>query len=146
MSDANPPARPGVPAGGTRLADLADELEVISRVYERRFDVERTDDWLVLKLSEEMGELVQAYLARSGRSRRPADDADAAFRAEVADVLAQLLLVARRFGVDLDAELERKWFRWRHLVEPQDLLQPKDAAERRDGVERRDGEPEGARA
>ncbi len=35
-------------------------------------------------------------------------------------MLAQLLLVARRFDVDLEAELERKWFRWRHLVEPAD--------------------------
>jgi NTP pyrophosphatase (non-canonical NTP hydrolase) len=130
MSDAaaHPPGRPGIPAGGTRLADLADELEIISRVYERRFDVERTDDWLVLKLSEEMGELVQAYLARSGRSRDRAGDADQAFRAELADVLAQLLLVARRFGVDLDAELERKWLRWRHLVEPQDLVERDDVA------------------
>jgi NTP pyrophosphatase (non-canonical NTP hydrolase) len=103
------------------LKDLADEVEIISRVYERRFGVERTDDWLVLKLHEEVGELTQAYLAASGRSRdRGAADEHEAFRAELADVLAQLLLVARRFDVDLEAELERKWFRFRHLVEPQD--------------------------
>ncbi|WP_166845703.1 MazG nucleotide pyrophosphohydrolase domain-containing protein [Isoptericola sp. BMS4] len=104
------------------LRDLADEVEIISRVYERRFGVERTDDWLVLKLHEEVGELTQAYLAASGRSReRPAaTDEQQAFRAELADVLAQLLLVARRFDVDLEAEVERKWFRFRHLVEPQD--------------------------
>lgn len=105
------------------LKDLADELEIISRVYERRYGVERTDDWLVLKLHEEVGELTQAYLAASGRSRdrgSTGDGLDAAFRAELADVLAQLLLVARRFDVDLEAEVERKWFRWRHLVEPAD--------------------------
>ncbi|MCA5892629.1 pyrophosphatase [Isoptericola sp. NEAU-Y5] len=105
------------------LAALTDEVEVISRVYERRYGVERTDDWLVLKLHEEVGELTQAYLARSGRSRDRGEGegaVDAAFRAELADVLAQLLLVARRFDVDLEAEIERKWFRWRHLVEPQD--------------------------
>jgi NTP pyrophosphatase (non-canonical NTP hydrolase) len=101
------------------LDELGDELEIISRVYERRFGVARTDDWLVLKLHEEVGELTQAYLARSGRSR-DRGEVDAAFRAELADVLAQLLLVARRFDVDLEAELERKWFRWRYLVEPQD--------------------------
>ncbi|CAM3516069.1 MazG nucleotide pyrophosphohydrolase domain-containing protein [Isoptericola cucumis] len=104
------------------LAELTDEVEIISRVYERRFGVPRTDDWLVLKLHEEIGELTQAYLARSGRSRDRGDGAtvDAAFRAELADVLAQVLLVARRFDVDLEAEIERKWFRFRHLVEPQD--------------------------
>ncbi|MDO8150679.1 pyrophosphatase [Isoptericola sp. b408] len=105
------------------LAGLADEIEIISRVYERVFDVPRSDDWLVLKLHEEVGELTQAYLARSGRSRDRGEDAaavDAAFRAELADVLGMLLLVARRFDADLDAEVQRKWFRWRHLVEPQD--------------------------
>ncbi|GAA1714946.1 MazG nucleotide pyrophosphohydrolase domain-containing protein [Isoptericola hypogeus] len=105
------------------LRALSDEVEVISRVYERRFGVPRTDDWLVLKLHEEVGELTQAYLARSGRSRDRGDGAaavDTAFRAELADVLAQLLLVARRFDVDLEAELERKWFRFRYLVEPGD--------------------------
>ncbi|GAB3104245.1 pyrophosphatase [Isoptericola nanjingensis] len=105
------------------LTELGDEVEIISRVYERRFGVARTDDWLVLKLHEEVGELTQAYLARSGRSRDRGEgdgEVDAAFRAELADVLAQLLLVARRFDVDLEAEIERKWFRWRHLVEPAD--------------------------
>lgn len=105
------------------LTELGDEVEIISRVYERRFGVPRTDDWLVLKLHEEVGELTQAYLARSGRSRdrgAGAEAVDAAFRAELADVLAQVLLVARRFDVDLEAEIDRKWFRWRHLVEPAD--------------------------
>ncbi len=107
------------------LKDLADEVEIISRAYGRLFGVERTDDWLVLKLHEEVGELTQAYLAASGRSRDRGADPDevaAAFRSELADVLAQLLLVARRFDVDLETELERKWFRWRHLVEPQDEM------------------------
>lgn len=107
----------------TGLAALADEIEVISRVYERRFDVKRTDDWMVLKLQEEMGELVQAYLAHTGRSRdrgRSGEEIAAGFRAEIADVLGQLLLVARRFDVDVEAEVQRKWFRWSHLVEPQD--------------------------
>ncbi|WP_402372425.1 nucleoside triphosphate pyrophosphohydrolase family protein [Isoptericola rhizosphaerae] len=112
----------GPASGPTTLAGLADEVEIISRVYERRFGVPRTDDWLVLKLHEEVGELTQAYLAASGRSRDRGDGTDVcgAFRAELADVLAQLLLVARRFDVDLESELERKWFRFRHLVEPQD--------------------------
>ncbi|PRZ07030.1 NTP pyrophosphatase (non-canonical NTP hydrolase) [Isoptericola sp. CG 20/1183] len=123
MIDTMDDAQDGPAGGPTTLGALADEVEIISRVYERRFGVPRSDDWLVLKLHEEVGELTQAYLARSGRSRdrgAGAGAVDAAFRSELADVLAQLLLVARRFDVDLEAELERKWFRFRHLVEPQD--------------------------
>lgn len=105
------------------LQQLSDEVEVISRVYARVHGVERTDDWLVLKLQEEVGELTQAFLTLSGRSRDRGlsdDEVRSAFRGEVADALAQLLLVARRFDVDLGEELERKWFRWRHLVRRED--------------------------
>ncbi len=45
---------------------------------------------------------------------------------EVSDALAQLLLVARRFDVDPTEELERKWFRWRHLVQPEDTAGIRD--------------------
>jgi NTP pyrophosphatase (non-canonical NTP hydrolase) len=105
------------------LKKLSDDVEIISRVYARVHGIERTDDWLVLKLHEEVGELTQAFLNLSGRSRDRGlsdDEARDAFRGEVADALAQLLLVARRFDVDLTEELERKWFRWRHLIEPED--------------------------
>ena len=91
------------------------DVEAISQVYARRFGVERTDDWLFLKLTEEVGELAQAYLARSGRTRSQGSDEE--FRDELADVLAHLLLIAERFGVDLDEALEAKWFRWRHLLD-----------------------------
>lgn len=93
------------------------DVEAISQVYARRFGVERTDDWLLLKLTEEVGELAQAYLARGGRTRSVGDDPEGAFRDELADVLAHVLLVAERFGVDLDAALEAKWFRWRYLLD-----------------------------
>lgn len=111
------------------LENLSDDVEIISRVYARLHGIERTDDWLVLKLQEEVGELTQAFLTLSGRSRDRGlsdDEVRDAFRGEVADALAQLLLVARRFDVDLTEELERKWFRWRHLVEPEDVAGIRD--------------------
>ena len=111
------------------LKQLSDEVEIISRVYARVHGVERTDDWLVLKLQEEIGELTQAFLTLSGRSRDRGlsdDEIRDAFRGEVADALAQLLLVARRFDIDLTEELERKWFRWRHLVRPEDTAGIRD--------------------
>ncbi|MDR7382539.1 pyrophosphatase [Promicromonospora iranensis] len=114
------------------LTRLSDDVEIISRVYARVHGVERTDDWLMLKLHEEVGELTQAFLNLSGRSRDRGlsdDETRAAFRGEVADALAQLLLVARRFDVDLSEELERKWFRWRHLVRPEDTAGIRDVGD-----------------
>ncbi|WP_129788504.1 pyrophosphatase [Promicromonospora panici] len=118
------------------LSDLSDEVEIISRVYARVHGVERTDDWLMLKLHEEIGELTQAFLNLSGRSRDRGltdDETREAFCGEVADALAQLLLVARRFDVDLPGELERKWFRWRHLVRPEDTAGVRDGVLEADG-------------
>lgn len=102
------------------LRAVQTEVEVISRAYARIHGIERTDDWLVLKLTEEVGELVQAYLAASGRSRRSVDEGQAGVRAELADVLAHVLLLAERAGVDLDDALEQKWAQWRHLVTEED--------------------------
>jgi NTP pyrophosphatase (non-canonical NTP hydrolase) len=74
--------------------------------------VERTDDRSILKLHEEVGELTQAYLARTGQARdkgRTPEEVDGDARAELADVLGQVLLLAEWFGVDVATEVERKW-------------------------------------
>lgn len=85
------------------------EVEAISRAYARIFGIDRTDDWLMLKLTEEVGELTQAYLAASGRTRRTSEGAADQVQAELADVLAHVLLIAERLGIDLDDALEQKW-------------------------------------
>jgi NTP pyrophosphatase (non-canonical NTP hydrolase) len=98
------------------LERLRHEVEVVSDYYAERHNIERTDDWLVLKLNEEVGELTQAYLARVGQARdkgRTAAELESDFRAELADVLAQVLLLAHRFDVNLAEEVERKWLVWR---------------------------------
>jgi NTP pyrophosphatase (non-canonical NTP hydrolase) len=91
---------------------LEEGLETVSHLYAERFGIERDDNWFVLKLHEEVGELTQAFLMRSGQARDkglPPAELDRQFRAEVADVLAQVLVMARHFGVDVQDELERKW-------------------------------------
>lgn len=95
-----------------KIGDAAARLEEVSRTYSERFGVERTDDWLVLKLGEEVGELTQAYLKLSGQARRKgrtADEVREAFALELADVFAHVVLLANRHGVDLDDALEAKW-------------------------------------
>ena len=107
------------------IKQLAEEVEHISRGYASRFDIERDDTWFVLKLQEEVGELTQAPLMRTGQARTKgltADEIDAAFRCEVADVLAHTLLLARYHGIDLEAEIKRKWLVWRDTSRPEDAF------------------------
>ena len=61
-------------------------------------------------------ELTQAYLQVTGQGRdkgRSAEELEADLQAEVADVLAMLLLFARHHGVDVNEALERKWVAYR---------------------------------
>jgi NTP pyrophosphatase (non-canonical NTP hydrolase) len=91
---------------------LTDEVEHISRAYASRFEINRDDTWFLLKLQEEVGELTQAHLMRTGQAR-----------SEVADVLAHTLLLARHHGIDLEPEIERKWLVWRDTSpRPTDVL------------------------
>ena len=94
------------------LADWSARLAEVSDVYAERNDVRRDEDWYILKLQEELGELTAEYLRRTGRGRHKGADAAAIAEAmadEAADVLAMLLLFARRQDIDLEAALTRKW-------------------------------------
>lgn len=54
------------------IQQLGRQIEEVSAHYASKHAVNRSDDWLVLKLNEEVGELTQAYLARGTRGGRPA--------------------------------------------------------------------------
>lgn len=83
--------------------------------YAAREGIDRDDDWFLLKLVEEVGELTQIQLARTGRSKPRGftpTELDAKLAEECADVLGHILLFARRNGVDLGAALDAKWLSW----------------------------------
>ncbi|MEU5867135.1 pyrophosphatase [Nonomuraea sp. NPDC047529] len=94
------------------LRRLGRDVERVSDRYAALLGIVRDDAWYLLKLQEEVGELTQAYLMRAGQARTRGmtpEEIDAGFRAELADVLCHVLLMARHHGVDLAAEVERKW-------------------------------------
>ncbi len=118
MTTATPSTPPEPAPSGLTLPALTERVEAVSALYARKFGIERDPDWFVLKLAEEMGELTQAYLTTTGRTRPRAapgevpDDGRAALAAEVADVLAHLLLLARSQGIDVERAVEEKWLVW----------------------------------
>lgn len=97
------------------LSELGALVARVSDIYAERNDITRDDDWYLLKLQEELGELTAEYLKGSGRGRLKGADASAlraALEDETADVLAMLLLFARNNAIDLDSALQRKWFKY----------------------------------
>ncbi|GAA3977881.1 pyrophosphatase [Thermobifida alba] len=94
------------------LERLSALVEEVSKRYAARHGITRDADWFVLKLHEELGELTQCHLMATGQARtkgRSPAEIDDAFRAELADVFSHVLLLARHHGVDLEAEVARKW-------------------------------------
>ncbi len=99
------------------IHDLTEKIETMSQNYSKKFEFERDSDWFVLKLQEELGELIQSYLMVKGKARlkgKSTEQIHEEFENEVADVLAHVLLLARHFHVDLDKIFEGKWLKWNH--------------------------------
>lgn len=94
---------------------VANEIENVSSKYAEKFGIKRDDNWFILKLQEELGELIQGYLMASGQARTKGlseQELSDNFQSEVADVFCHVLLLAKHFDVDLDKVVEEKWLVW----------------------------------
>lgn len=97
------------------LARLSDDVEAVSQGYALAHGFKRDETWFLLKLQEEVGELTQAFLMRTGQGRAKGNTqqelADQV-GAELADVLCHVVLMARHHGVNLVEQVERKGLVW----------------------------------
>ena len=92
------------------LKGLQADVLRISDIYAEQHGIERSADWALLKVQEELGELTAEHLRLSGRARGEADPK--ALADEAADVLGMLLIYCERVGIDLELAMQRKWLRW----------------------------------
>jgi NTP pyrophosphatase (non-canonical NTP hydrolase) len=92
------------------LSDLSADVLRISDIYAREHGIERSADWALLKVQEELGELTAEHLRMSGRARGQADAGK--LGDEAADVLGMLLIYCDRAGIDLETAMRRKWLHW----------------------------------
>ena len=95
-----------------QIEKLVKEIEEISATYAKNFKIKRDDNWYVLKLQEELGELIQSYLMLIGQGRakgKTNKEIRADFQKEIADVFCHILLLAKHYDVDLEQEVNNKW-------------------------------------
>ncbi|MGH1413925.1 MAG: hypothetical protein ACRBB0_10535 [Pelagimonas sp.] len=92
------------------MADLTVMSVKISDIYAQRFETPNDARFAVMKLSEEMGELMGAWLQYHGESRGSGTHDDLAN--EIADVFGFLLVLAAREGVNPANALMTKWGRY----------------------------------
>lgn len=99
----------------SELQNLTSEVEKVSQLYTGKFNIERDGNWFVLKLQEELGELIQAYLMMTGKARtkdQTPEEINNNFKDEVADVFSHVLLLANFYNIDLEKAVEEKWLKW----------------------------------
>lgn len=91
------------------------QVKKVSDLYARKFGIKRDSSWYVLKLQEEMGELIQSYLMMKGRARqkdKTTEQITKEFRQEMADVFCHVLLLAKYNKINLEKEVAAKWLVW----------------------------------
>ncbi len=93
-----------------KLSELSEQVGRISDIYAAEHGIDRSGDWAILKLQEELGELTAEHLRMDGRARGAADPG--ALGDEAADVLGMLLIYCDRAGIDIEQAIQRKWLRW----------------------------------
>jgi len=94
---------------------ITEEIESVSKNYIKKFKIKRNSDWIILKLQEELGELIQSYLMTIGQARhkgKTKEELIKGFNEEVADVFCHVLLLAKFHKVDLEKEVKEKWLVW----------------------------------
>ena len=94
------------------LDKLAGQFEEASQRYAAANGITRNDDWFILKLQEELGELTQVWmkLTDRGRTRGLTElELREELANETADGLGHILLVAANNSIDLAPAIARKW-------------------------------------
>lgn len=96
------------------LKTLQADILRISDIYAREHGIDRdkaaAGDWALLKVQEELGELVAEHLRMSGRARGAADAGK--LGDEAADVLGMLLIYCKAADIDIETAMQRKWLHW----------------------------------
>ncbi len=97
------------------LHELTEQLQKVSEIYAKKFDIKTNADWYVLKLQEELGELVASHLKLSQRARtgeKTPSELKKNFEEEIADVLAICLLLSKHQDIDVEQAIRNKWLQY----------------------------------
>ena len=93
--------------------ELQEKIITNAESYGKKYGVKIDEDFALLKLYEEVGELAQAVLIHRKKSRPekhlPEEKSRAELAHELADVLGMVVVNAHLMGVDLEDAVNKKW-------------------------------------
>ena len=97
------------------IKELTEKISGICDIYVKKYGIEKSQDWFLLKIQEELGELNSAYLKLTGRGRigtKTPAELETNLQEKIADVLGFVLLFAHERGIDPEQALKNKWFKY----------------------------------
>jgi NTP pyrophosphatase (non-canonical NTP hydrolase) len=80
--------------------------------YAEKFKIRRYDEFYLLKMQEELGELSRAFLELRGSEKQrkiSSDELKKKFAADIAVLVGNALILAHHFDVDLEATIKEKF-------------------------------------
>jgi NTP pyrophosphatase (non-canonical NTP hydrolase) len=79
----------------------------------KRDGIKASEDYLILKITEELGEFIQSYLIHKKRCRPgkylTTQNSKREISKELADVLGIILVIAKTMRIDVGEALVKKW-------------------------------------
>jgi len=92
---------------------LQDKITKIFLANLERDKIEITDDYLILKISEEIGELIQSYLICKKKCRPEKylspEQSKKEVAKELADVIGLVFVISTILKIDLEEAVTKKW-------------------------------------
>ncbi|MFH1759234.1 MAG: MazG nucleotide pyrophosphohydrolase domain-containing protein [Patescibacteria group bacterium] len=93
--------------------ELQDKVMQTALSYGKKFNVLIDEDFAILKLYEEVGELAQAVLIHRKKSRPekyvPEEISKREIANELADVVGMVIINAYLLDIDLEDAIDKKW-------------------------------------
>ena len=94
------------------LNETAHKCYLVNQNYGEEYNVDVSPQWKLLKSMEEFGELTREFFRSRWQTRHEATENDRVnYEDEMTDVIGFLLSFAYEEWLDVQAGLERKWYR-----------------------------------
>jgi NTP pyrophosphatase (non-canonical NTP hydrolase) len=95
------------------LKQMQDEITKIFLANLKRDSINLSDDYLILKIGEEIGEFIQSYIIHKKMCRPEkylsAEESKIGLAKELADIAGMAFVISKVLKIDLEEALTKKW-------------------------------------
>ena len=96
--------------------EIKELQEKVTKIFLSNLDrdkIDNSDNYLILKINEELGEFVQSYIIHKKMCRPekylPDEESKREMAKELSDVLGLVFVIATQFNIDVEEALVKKW-------------------------------------